>query len=467
MSKDLKRTLTLQDAISIVAGSMIGCGIFIVSTDISRQVNSGWLLLLVWILSGFITMCGSLSYGELASNMPDEGGQYFYLKKIFNEQLAFVYGWTLLLVIQTGTIAAICIAIAKFIGVIFPIINTHHVFFAFGPFHLTSVQLLAMFAVSFITFINSRGIKAGVVVQNVFTITKLVSIIAILICGIFFGVKWSVISGNFSIAANLPHLNMHTVPAVFTALVGALFASITFNNVTFISSEIKEPSKNIPLALIIGTGSVVLIYILINAVYLGVLPLEQIQNAPEDIVAAALMNSIFGSIGKTIVAIIIGISAFGCANGMILTGSRVYYKMAKDRLLFRGLAVINRKTKVPTNSLWFQCFWIIILMSCGDYSELLDFVIYSSLIFYIITVFGLFLYRAKHARKHSGFRVNSILPVLFIILGAMTITCLSIYKPATTLPGLIISLSGLPVYYFWDKQRTKKSIQTETIENEN
>jgi len=457
MSDKLKRTLTLKDAVSVVAGSMIGCGIFIVSADIARQVNSAWLLMLIWLTAGFTTICGALCYGELSSTIPDEGGQYIYLKKIFSEKLAFVYGWTLFLVIQTGTLAAVDIAFAKFVGIVAPFVSSTNYLFSFGNYHFSTQQLFAMLTVTLITFINSRGIKHGVFTQNLFTVTKVFSMIAIISCALFFGLNFDVISQNFSPAANVFPLDFSTIKVLGVAVVGALFASITWNNVTFISSEIKEPAKNIPRALMIGTGLVITLYLFINMIYLGVMPLDLIKNAPEDIVAAELINQIFGAAGMIAISAIVAVSAFGCANGMILTGSRVYYKMAKDRLFFRSLAVINRKTRVPVNSLWLQCGWVCLLILWGNYSQLLDYVIYASLIFYIITIFGIFRMRKMYADVKADYRVNTAIPVLFLIISSFIIISLTLYKPLYTVPGLLITLLGLPVYHYWSKNRARNS----------
>lgn len=446
MSKDFKRTLSLTDSISVVSGSMIGCGVFIVSADIARQVQSGFLLILVWVLAGFVTLCGALSFAELAANITEEGGQYVYLKKIFNEKIAFLYGWTTFLVIQTGTIAAVCVAFSKFLGIVAPFISSHNYLLHIGIIKLSTQQACALFTVIFLTYLNSRGIKHGVITQNLFTATKVLSIIGIILAGLFFGFNWHTIQSNALIPQSF---SFSTVNIAATAVVGALFASITWNNITFIAGEIKDPSKNIPKALAYGSGLVVLLYLLINTIYLGVLPLDAIQNAPEEIVGAQLMSAIFGAAGKDITALIIMISAFGCANGMILAGSRVYYKMAKDRAFFRPLAAINRKTKVPVNSLWAQCLWICILIMWGNYTQLLDFVIYASLIFYVITTAGLFIYRRKC--KHINFRINNFFPISFLVLGSYIIICLSVFKPLYTIPGLLITIAGIPVFHIWKR----------------
>lgn len=453
MSDELKRTLSLPDSISMVAGSMIGCGIFLVSADISRQVNSAFLLLVVWLLSGFVAFCGAISYGELASNIPDEGGQYMYLKKIYNDKVAFLFGWTLFLVIQAGTIAAISVAFSKFTGLLVPAISSHNVLFSIGALQISTQKIFGLLTILTLTFINSRGIEYGIITQNLFTVTKLLSIAGVILCGLFFGLNWDVIHTNFALSTFSFHLS--DIAKISTATVGALFASITWNNITFIAGEIKEPEKNVKKALAYGVGLVVLIYMLMNIVYVTTTPISGIQHAPEDIVAAVSMSNMFGEIGKKIIAVVIMISAFGCANGMVLAGARVYYKMAKDRLFFRKLAFINRRTKVPENSLWLQFAWISALILWGNYTQLLDFVIFASLIFYVVTMVGIFIYRKKYPESDSKFRVNNFYPVSFIIISTYIIGCLAYFKPNYTLPGLLITLAGLPVYFLWNKSKQK------------
>lgn len=476
MSNDLKRTLSLQDSISMVAGNMIGCGIFLVSAETARIVKSSWLLLIVWIVAGLVSLVGALAYGELAANITDEGGQYMYLKKIYNDITAFSYGWTLFFVIQTGSIAAICLAFAKFSGVLTPfvtkflaikdpVISSTHYILSLGSYHLSTVQVVALAVCIAITYINSRGVEYGVFMQNLFTVTKILSLVAIIVCGIFFGMNWDVIHANFPKGCATFHWS--DLKLVASATVGALFAAITWNNLTFIAGEIKEPEKNIPKAMVYGVGLVVVLYLMINAVYVYTIPIDAIANAHEDIVAQAVMGSIFGKIGEVIIAVIIMISAFGCANGMILTGSRVYYKMAKDRLFFRSLAVINRKTKVPVNSLWMQSGWVCcLILFCGNYSRLLEFVIYINLIFFAVTTFGIFIYRKKFPDEPKILRVNNFFPVAFILSTTYIVLCLTISRPQYTLPGLLITLAGLPVYYFWNKSKQQKNVKNLKKEEE-
>lgn len=455
MSNELKRTMTLQDSISIVAGSMIGCGIFIVSADISRQVLSAPLVLLVWLLAGFVSFCGAIAYGELASKIPDEGGQYMYLKKIYNDKTAFLFGWTLFLVIQAGSIAAICVAFSKFTGLVVPAISPEHVLFQVGPIVLSTQNLFGILTVLFITYINSRGVEYGVITQNLFTVTKILALIGIIFCGAFVGANWHAIHMNFSPAA----FNFHwsDIAKISTATVGALFATITWNNVSFIAGEIKEPEKNVKKALAIGVGGVILLYILVNMVYIVSVPLSAIQTAKGDIVAAAVMESMFGPVGRTVIAFVLMISAFGCANGMVMAGARVYYKMAKDRLFFRSMAVINRRTKVPVNSLWVQCAWISALILWGNYTQLLDFVIFASLIFYVITLAGVFVHRKRFPETDPKLKVNNFFAVSFIAMSIYIIGCLVVNKPTFTLPGLLITLAGLPVYSLWNRARIKNA----------
>ena len=325
-----------MDSISIVAGSMIGCGIFIVSADIARQVQSGLLMMLVWILAAVVTMCGALSFAELAANIKEEGGQYIYLKNIYNDTIAFLFGWTTFLVIQTGIIAAVCTAFSKFIGLLIPAISANNYLFHIGAFHISTQKIFTVLVVILLTFINSRGLKHGVITQNLFTVTKVLSMIGIVGLGLIFGCDLHTLHMNLSMPV---HWSADTINVIGAASVGALFASITWNNITFVSSDIKDSDKTIPKALFIGTLIVLALYFLINSIYVSTMPLHLIQNAQEDIVAAELMSVIFGPLGRTIAAVIIMISALGSANGIILAGSRVYYKMAKDKAFFRPTVI--------------------------------------------------------------------------------------------------------------------------------
>ena len=465
MSDNLKRSLSLADSISMVAGSMIGCGIFLVTADIARQVESAFYILLVWIIAGIVSLFGAIAYGELANNIPDEGGQYMYLKKIFNDKVAFLFGWTLFLVIQAGTIAAICVAFAKFAGLLIPFLSSSNYIFQIGTWGFSTQQAFALLVIILLTYINSRGVEAGVITQNIFTVTKILGIFAILICGLLFGLNFDVITANF--APSTFHFELGDIAKLSTATVGALFASLSWNNITFIAGEIKNPEKNVQKALLYGVGGVALLYLFVNVVYVLTTPVAGIQTAPEDIVAVVSMNQIFGEIGKNILAVIIMISAFGASNGMVMAGARVYYKMAKDKLFFRGLAVIDRKSRVPVNSLWAQCAWISALIFWGNYTQLLDFVIFAQLIFYLISIIGIFVFRRKNP---NAFRVNSIFAIVFIISSVYIIGCLATFKPTYTLPGLLITFAGLPIYGLWNrakqrayKERVKNSIYADQL----
>lgn len=453
MSNDLKRTLNLKDSISVVVGSMIGCGIFIVSADIARQVESAFFLLIVWLLAGFFSLSGAIAYAEPVLNIKEDGGQYIFLKRMFNDLTAFLYGWSLLLVIQTATIGAVCIAVGKFLGILFPFISSTN--YVIG--NISTQQIAALIVCCTLTYINSKGIKYGVITQNIFTITKVLSIVGVIVFGIFLGCNIETVSANFPYLMKMSDLSFSTLEIIATATVGAIFAMVTWNNITFISAEVKEPEKNIPLALFWGVIIVMVLYLLINILYVCSIPIEQIQNAPEDIVPVVLMQNITGAIGITIVAIIILISACGSANGLIMTGARVYYQMAKDKLLFDKLAKVNPKTNVPENSLLLQCIWsCVFILFCGNYSELLDYVIYAALIFYVLTAIGIFVYRVKN-KETIQHKVNSIFGIFFIVVGSFILYSLTVHKFANSMKTLLIIATGIPIYYVWNKYKLQKT----------
>ena len=451
MSNDLKRTLNLKDSISVVVGSMIGCGIFIVSADIARYTQSAFLLLMVWLIAGLFSLAGAIAYAEPVLNIKEDGGQYMFLKKMFNDLTAFLYGWSLLLVIQTATIGAVCIAVGKFLGFIFPQISSVNYLIDTTYFHFSTQQLCALIICAILTYINSRGIKYGVLTQNIFTLTKVLSIVGVILFGIFLGCNHEVISANFQHIFSMSDLSFSTMEIVATATVGAIFAMVTWNNITFISAEVKEPEKNIPLALFWGVVIVMVIYLLINVLYVCSIPLDEIATAPEDVVAVVLMQNITGSLGTYIIALIILISACGSANGLIMTGARVYYQMAKDNLLFEKLAVINKDTNVPVNSLILQCIWSsVLIIFCGNYSELLDYVIYAALIFYVLTAIGIFVYRFRFKETVLN-KVNCLYNIFFIIVGSYIIYSLTIHKFENSMKALIIIATGIPIYFVWKK----------------
>lgn len=457
MNNELKRTLNLKDSISVVVGSMVGCGIFIVSADIARMVNNAWFLILVWIIAGLFSLSGAIAYAEPVLNIKEDGGQYIFLKKMFNDLTAFLYGWSLLLVIQTATIAAVCIAVGKFLGILIPFISSDNFLINFASFKVSTQQLCAFLVCIVLTYINSRGIKYGVLTQNIFTVTKVLSIVGIIVFGIFFGCNYDVISANFVNTLSFSDFNFANIEIISAATVGAIFAMVTWNNITFISAEVKEPEKNIPLALFWGVIIVMVLYLLINFLYVFSIPIEQIKTAPEDIVAVVLMQNITGALGEIIIALIIMISACGSANGLIMTGARVYYQMAKDNLLFSKLAKVDDKTKTPVNSLVLQCLWAsVFIIFCGNYSELLDYVIYAALIFYVLTAIGIFVYRIKNKETIKN-KINSIYAIFFITVGSYILYALTVHKFANSMKTLLIIATGVPIYYIWQKIRLQKT----------
>jgi APA family basic amino acid/polyamine antiporter len=467
------RSLSLFDATAIVVGSMIGSGIFIVSANMSRQLGSpGWLLV-VWAVTGLMTIIAALSYGELAGLMPKAGGQYVYLREAYNPLTGFLYGWTLFLVIQTGTIAAVAMAFAKFTGLLIPWFSESHVFFRIGKFNINAAQLLAIASILFLSWNNNRGIEAGKKVQNSFTVLKVALVILFIVIGLFFASNRGAIEFNSSIfwdfmpagAPDGASLGvMALVAAMGTAMVGSLFSSDAWNNITFASEEIKNPHRNIALSLILGTGIVTIFYILANIVYLQVLPLrgspdgltvfeKGIQYATNDRLGTAAMQSIFGESAALLMAIFIMISTFGCNNGLILAGSRTYYAMAKDGLFFRSIARLNPQG-VPANGLWFQAAWASLLCLSGTYSDLLDYVVFAVLIFYVLTIAGVIILRKKwpdRERKYKAFGYP-VFPIIYILLATFVMVDLLIYQPTYTWPGLVIVLIGIPVFYLWKKR---------------
>lgn len=446
-----KRELSLTDATAIVAGSMVGSGIFIVSADIARQVNNGWLLMLVWLASALITTMAALCYGEYAAAMPEAGGQYVYLKKVWGKMVGFLYGWVLFLVIQTGTVAAVAVAFAKFLGVLFPNFASDTTALSVFGYDISQVQCIAIGLVLLLTYVNTQGVKWGAIVQTLFTSTKMLALVGLVLCGLFFGLNPEVIASNFSLGSFPVDFSWMSIVAV--AMVGALFASDSWFNVTFIASEIKNPEKNLPRSLLLGVGGVCLIYFLINLMYMSVLSLDSIQNAPGDIVGTAFFDGIFGAAGRIVITLIILVSAFGCANGILMSGARVYWAMAKDGLFFEKLGVINPKTNVPANSLILQGIWTCVLVLSGSYSDLLDYVIFTALLFYIMTIGGLFIFRRKFPEMERPYKTAfyPVLPALYCLLAGFIVVNLVIYKPVYSLAGLGLLILGLPVYFI--KQR--------------
>jgi basic amino acid/polyamine antiporter, APA family len=478
---EFKRGLGLLDSTMIVIGSMIGSGIFIVSADIGRIVGAPGYLLLVWLITGVMTMIAALSYGELAGMMPHVGGQYAYLREAYNPFIAFLYGWALFLVIQTGTIAAVAVAFAKFTGVLIPWFSEKNILFSVGKFQITAAQILAILSVILLTSVNMRGLQEGKIVQNIFTFTKIISLLGFVSLALFVGQNTFAIAANFGnfwsatwtqaadgkILSISPLSGMMLLSAIGVAMVGSLFSADAWNNITFTAGEVTNPNRNIPLSLALGTGAVILIYILVNIGYLLVLPLtgspeaadaagRGIQFAVSDRVGTAAASVIFGENASIIMAVMIMISTFGCNNGLILAGARVYYAMAKDGLFFKSAGMLNQKS-VPGAALVVQCIWTCLLCLSGTYSDLLDYVIFVVLMFYILTVSGIFKLRKKRPDADRPYRAFGypIIPIVYIFLAAAISIDLLIFKPQYTWPGLGIVLLGIPVYFVWKRYRSR------------
>lgn len=446
--------LSLKDATALVIGSMIGSGIFIVPADIARQTNSPGLLMLTWIATAVLTIIAALSYGELAAMMPRAGGQYVYLREAFGPLLGFLYGWTLFLVIQTGTIAAVAVALAKYAGVFFPWIAAQNALFQIGGHSVfSSEQAVAILVVILLSYVNTRGIHVGALVQNTFTLAKLLSLLILVGLGLTFGRDVEAVADNFTHFWANAGWSWDTVRVVGVAMVGALFSSDSWNNVTFTGGEVRNPRRNLPLALVLGVSIVSLLYLACNFVYLRVLTIDQIKAAPDDRVATAAVSYILGPIAVKLMAAAIIVSTFGCVNGIVLAGARVYYAMALDGLFFQKVAHLSRRG-TPTTALVFQCVWASLLCLSGRYSDLLDYVIFAVVLFYILTIAGLFVLRRKRPdaeRPYCAFGYP-VLPGLYLLLASGIEILLLLYKPSYTWPGLLIVLSGIPVYFLWKRR---------------
>ena len=489
---ELVKGLGLTSATTLVMGSMIGSGIFIVSSEIAREVNSPGLLIMAWVITGFMTIVGALSYGELAAMMPRAGGQYVYLRESLGPLWGFLYGWTLFLVIQTGTVAAVGVAFGKFLGFFFPAIAADHWIWHIAkvpPIHvgqmvlgnmdvgLNTQNLCGIVVVVFLSGLNVFGIKLGAAVQNIFTVAKISALAGLVLAGVFIGRNATAIAANFHDFWRLsaPHSASGTLAGPFVgvltilavAQVGSLFSSDAWNNVTFTAGEVQNPRRNLPLALAIGTGVVILLYILVNVIYLSVLPLNGdpngttvlargIKYATEDRVGTAALLQIFGASGGGLMSIAILISTFGCCNGLILAGARVYYAMAKDGLFFKATGAVHPKYHTPRNALIVQGIWTCILCLSGTYGQLLDYIIFAVLVFYILTISGLFVLRRTRPQAERPYRAVGypVLPALYIVMALFIDVVLLLYKPQYTWPGLIIVLLGIPVYLVWSRGKT-------------
>ncbi len=457
----LVQGLRLFDATTIIMGSMIGSGIFIVSADMSRQLASPRLLLLAWVVTAVMTVLGALSYGELAAAMPRAGGQYVFLREAFSPLFGFLYGWTLFLVIQTGTIAAVAVAFAKFLGLFVPWVSASRVLLPLPFGHsLSSQQMVAILVIALLTAVNCKGLREGAMVQNIFTVAKVGGLLALVFIGFILPGNNEAEKANFS--SLFPDgINLAMLSVLGASLVGSLFSSDAWNNVTFTGSEVVNPRRNLPLSLALGTGIVSLIYIATNVVYLRVLPLAAIAGAPEDRVGTLAAQSLMGPWGLTFINLAILVSTFGCTNGLILAGARVYYAMAGDGLFFRRAAEVSPRTHTPVFSLCLQAVWASLLALSGTYSNLLDYVIFAALLFYVLTVTGLFVLRKKRPDLERPYKALGypVLPGLYVLLAALVMVDLLWVKPRFTWPGLIIVLTGVPVYFFW-RSRTKHRHQT-------
>jgi APA family basic amino acid/polyamine antiporter len=488
--------LGLTSATMLVMGSMIGSGIFIVSADIARKVDSPALLIGAWLLTGFLTITGALAYGELAAMMPHAGGQYVYLREAFGPMWGFLYGWTLFLVVQAGTIAAVGIAFGKFLGIFAQSVSStnwlihiaHVPPIPIGPMVLGNMDvglntqnLAAIAIVVLLSIVNIFGVRTGALIQNIFTIAKTAALLGLVLLGLVVGRNAQAIAANFGaqfwrnagwhtlhpvevgVGGPLVLVGMMTILAV--SQTGSLFSSDAWNNITFTAAEVKNPKRNLPLALVLGTGAVTLLYVLANFVYLSALPLHGdphgatilargIQHASEDRVATAVFQQIFGPSGAFIMAGAILVSTFGCNNGLILAGARVYYAMAKDGLFFRGAGKLHPKYRTPAASLIMQCIWTCILCISGSYSQLLDYIIFAVLVFYILTIAGLFVLRMKRPDEPRPYRAIGypVLPAMYILIATFIDVVLLRYKPQYTWPGLIIVLLGIPVYFLWSRR---------------
>jgi basic amino acid/polyamine antiporter, APA family len=481
LDTEFTRGLGLYDSTMVVIGSMIGSGIFLVSADMSRTIGSpGWLLV-AWALAGVLTIVGALSYGELAAMMPRAGGQYVYLREAFSPLWGFLYGWTLFLVIQSGTIAAVAVGFGRFFGVLLPWIADDH--YLIPPIHistgyavsLSTTQLVGILLIALLTWTNTRGLEYGRIIQNIFTTTKSGALVALVLLGILVGWNSTAVSDNFgalwtvrSAAPIVPGLSAMTAFGLFVAIcvaqTGSLFSADAWNNITFTAGEVKDPRRNIPLSLAFGTFVVISLYLLANVAYLVTLPFEAVQHAPADRVATAALNVVFPGLGATIMAIAIMVSTFGCNNGLILAGARAYYAMARDGLFFRSSGELN-DAKVPARGLVLQGIWAAALVlprtydvtsgTYGNlYSNLLDYVISAALIFYILTIAGVFRLRRTRPDAERPYRAFGypIVPALYIVGAATILLVLFLYKTSTTWPGLVIVLLGVPVYFAWRKR---------------
>ncbi len=468
-----KPTLGLFDGTMIVAGSMIGSGIFIVSADITRYTGSAGWLIAVWLITGFMTLTAALSYGELSGMFPKAGGQYVYLKEAYNPLMGFLYGWSFFAVIQTATIAAVGVAFSKFLAYMVPELGNNYFLFDAGITKVYSGQLVSIVIICLLTYINSKGVKEGKFIQTLFTSAKLLALFGLIVFG-FILVKESFWAENwktgFDAMQPAKDANGDFIPkgdwtsiggsalmgAIAAAMVGSIFSSDAWNNVTFIAGEMKNPKRNIGLSLFLGTLIVTVIYVCANLMYLNVMPLSELAFPTDDRVAVEAANKIFPSFGTTLIAALIMVSTFGCNNGLILAGARVYYTMAKDGLFFKKVGELN-KNAVPQFALWIQCLVACAWSLSGKYGQLLDMISFVVVLFYMLTIIGIFILRKKRPDAERPYKAFGypVLPALYILMGAAFCILLFIYKPEFTWPGLVIVLLGVPLYYIAISGRKK------------
>jgi len=470
-----KQSLNRFDATMVVAGSMIGSGIFIVSSDMARTLGGGGWLLAAWVLGGILTIVAAVSYGELAGMFPKAGGQYVYLREAFNPFVSFLYGWTMFAVIQTGTIAAVAVAFAKYTSYFIPIFGEKTILLDLGFFQFKGSQLLGILLVVFLTWLNVQGVKTGKIVQSTFTTAKLLALFGLIILGFLLGFSpeiWKANTADFWAAFSTTSggavtrlAGVAVLTAVGTAMVGSLFSSDAWNNVTFIAGEIKNPRRNLPFSLFVGTLIVCLLYVLTNVMFLGVLPLQGdpegadvlargIPFAESDRVAAAAAWMIFGASAAAIMSVLIMVSTFGCNNGLILAGARLYYAMAQDGLFFKKAGTLNRNA-VPQFGLWAQCVWTCVLCLSGTYGQLLNYLIFAALLFYVLTIAGIFILRKKRPDAERPYRAwgYPVVPLLYIVVASLIALILLFFKSEDTVPGLIIVLLGIPVYFLIHRRK--------------
>ena len=455
---DFKRELGLLDGTMLVVGSMIGSGIFIVSSDMVRQLGSAGWLIAMWVLTGAITVIAAVSYGELSAMFPKAGGQYVYIKEAYGKLVGFLYGWSFFAVIQTGTIAAVGVAFAKFAAYLYAPLSDKNILYEIGDFKLNAAQIVSIFTIILLSYVNSRGVKNSKILQTVLTVVKVLSLAGLIVFG-FIAADGAVWDANWANAWSAQSLNVDTgewlpigglalISGISAAFVGSQFSSVAWEGVTFIAGEIKNPKRNVGLSLFLGTLIVSVIYILANVMYLAVVPLFDIATAESDRVAVVASQTIFGSVGTLIIAVMIMISTFACNNGLIMAGARVYYTMAQDGLFFKKAAQLS-KASVPAWSIWAQCIWASALCLTGKYGDLLDFVVIIVLIFYILTIYGIFILRKKMPNAERPYKAFGypVLPALYILITVAICMALLYTKPTTCGWGVLIMLIGIPVYY--------------------